>query len=85
MSGSNMASVCSRDPDKLLTTSNVSYNIVRGSGGRGEAVESEYETPDQRLPPPTSSQPPTAAAGDPLYEPVGTLLQCIPLTLIFMP
>ena len=71
MSGSNMASVCSRDPDKLLTTSNVSYNIVRGSGGRGGAVESEYETPDQRFPPPTSSQPPTAAAaGDPLYEPV---------------
>ena len=75
MSGSNMASVCSRDPDKLLTTSNVSYNIVRGSGGRGGAVESEYETPDQKLPPPTSSssssQPPTAAAaGDSLYEPV---------------
>ena len=70
MSGSNIASICSRDPDKLLTTSNVSYNIVRRSGGRGGAVESEYETPDQ-LPPPTSSQPPTAAAaGDPLYEPV---------------
>ena len=74
MSGSNMASVCSRDPDKLLTTSNVSYNIVRGSGERGGAVESEYETPDQRRPPPTSSSsshPPTAvAAGDSLYEQV---------------
>ena len=71
MSGSTMASVCSRDPDKLLATSNVSYNIVRRSGERGGAVESEYETPDQRLPPPTSSQPPTAAAaGNPLYEPV---------------
>ena len=75
-----MAICCSRDPDKLLTTSSVSYNIVRGSGEREESAEGEYETLEQSLPPPTSfsfsSQSLTAAAaaaaaaGDPLHEPV---------------
>ena len=62
-----------RDPDSFQTTSNEAYNVVkrqtgRGGGG-GEVVEGEYEIP-QNLPPPTSSQPTTTAAGDSLYEPV---------------
>ena len=69
-----MASGCSRDPDKLFTSSNVSYNIVRRSSEREEAVEGDYETPDQKFPPPSSSShdhPHTAASatGD-LYESV---------------
>ena len=64
------AKVCSRDPDKLHTASNVSYNIVRRSAGRGGDVESEYEAPDQSLPPPTSFQRAAAVTPneDPLYE-----------------
>ena len=64
------AKVCSRDSDKLHTASNVSYNIVRRSGGSGGAVESEYETPDQSLPPLTFSQPAAAVTPneDPVYE-----------------
>ena len=59
------------------TTSNEAYSVVKRQTGRGggaegetaEAVEGEYENP-QNLPPPTSSQPTTTAAGDSLYEPV---------------
>ena len=66
-----------RDPDSFQTTSNEAYNVVKrqtgrgggGGGGGGEVVEGEYEIP-QNLPPPTSSQPTTTAAGDSLYEPV---------------
>ena len=53
-----------RDPDKLQTTSNEAYNVVRGRAGSGRVQEVVYETP-QFLPLPTSSQPVTAA-GD--YE-----------------
>ena len=67
-----------RYPEMFKTTSNEAYNVVkrqtgrggvRGGGGGGESVEGEYENP-QNLPPPTSSQPTTTAAGDSLYEPV---------------
>ena len=54
----------SRDPDQLQPTSNEAYNVVRGTG---RTAEDDYEVP-QNLPPPTTSQPTTAAAGD--YEPV---------------
>ena len=53
-----------RDPDKLQTTSNEAYNVVRERAGSGRVEEVVYETP-QFLPLPTSSQPATAA-GD--YE-----------------
>ena len=63
-------SVCYRDPDKLSTASNVSYDTVRGSGGKKGVIESEYEETERPPLPTRSSQPPTAAAGDSLYEPV---------------
>ena len=53
-----------RDPDKLQTTSNEAYNVVRGRACSGRVEEVVYETP-KFLPLPTSSQPATAA-GD--YE-----------------
>ena len=64
-----------RYPEMFQTTSNEAYRVVKRQTGRGgegetaEAVEGEYENP-QNLPPPTSSQPTTTAAGDSLYEPV---------------
>ena len=63
-----------RYPEMFKTTSNEAYSVVKrqtGRGGRGGggAVEEGYENP-QNLPPPTSSQPTTTAAGDSLYEPV---------------
>ena len=64
-----------RYPEMFQTTSNEAYSVMKrqtgrgGGGGGGGAVEGEYENP-QNLPPPTSSQPTTTAAGDSLYEPV---------------
>ncbi|CAI8031725.1 hypothetical protein GBAR_LOCUS17989 [Geodia barretti] len=52
--------------EQFQTSSNEAYNVVRGTGS---TVEGEYEVP-RDLPPSTSSQPTTAAAGDSLYEPV---------------
>ena len=53
-----------RDPDKLETTSNEAYNVVRRRAGSDGVEEVVYETP-QFLSLPTSSHPATAA-GD--YE-----------------
>ena len=64
-----------RDPDSFKTTSNEAYNAMKqtgrggGGGGRAEAVEGEYEIP-QNLIPPTSSLPNITSAGDSLYEPL---------------
>ncbi|CAI8013811.1 hypothetical protein GBAR_LOCUS8703 [Geodia barretti] len=61
---SKISAVAYVDPDQLQTTSNEAYNVVRGTG---RTAEDDYEVP-QNLPPPTTTQPTTTAAGD--YEPV---------------
>ena len=55
-----------RGSEQFQTSSNEAYDVVRGTGS---TAEGEYEV-TQALPPSTSSQPTTAAAGDSLYEPV---------------
>ena len=55
-----------RGSEQFQTSSNEAYDVVRGTG---RTAEGEYEV-IRDLPPSTSSQPTTAAAGDSLYESV---------------